>query len=382
MEENQNQANLSSEEISRYARHISLPEIGLKGQEQLKASSVACIGTGGLGSPLLIYLAAAGIGRIGIVDFDVVEYSNLHRQIIHTTSSIGILKTQSAKKHILKINPSCQVDLFNEKLTSSNALEILKTYDVICDCSDNFPTRYLINDACLILKKPNIYGSIARFEGQASVFNLNENSPNFRDLLPTPPPKELIPSCSEAGVMGILPGIIGTIQATEAIKIITNIGSPLNGRLLIFNALNMKFKELNLRSNPENRNIHELINYESFCSEIKVENEINFDIKSISVKELKLLLSQSKKEILLVDVRQKIEHDESSIRESILIPLSQIESGEAINKIKENAKQKKLFLYCKSGQRSLRAIKELKKFGIIGINISGGIEAWNKEKMN
>jgi len=275
MERSQNQTILSSEEISRYARHISLSEIGMEGQQKLKASSIGCIGTGGLGSPLLIYLAAAGVGRIGIVDFDLVECSNLQRQIIHTTDSIGKLKTSSAKDHILKINPSCQVDLFNQKITSSNALEILKNYDVICDCSDNFPTRYLINDACLILKKPNIYGSIARFEGQVSVFNLKEDSPNYRDLIPTPPPRELIPSCSEAGVMGILPGIIGTIQATEAIKIITNIGYPLNGRILIFNALQMRFKELTLKSNSENKNIHKLIDYKNFCSEVTVKNEID-----------------------------------------------------------------------------------------------------------
>jgi len=383
MERSQNQANLSSEEISRYARHISLPEIGIKGQEKLKASSIICIGTGGLGSPLLIYLAAAGIGRIGIVDFDVVESSNLQRQIIHTTNSIGILKTHSAKEQILKINPSCQVDFFTQKLTNSNALEILKTYDLICDCSDNFPTRYLINDACLILKKPNIYGSIARFEGQASVFNLKGNSPNYRDLLPTPPPKDLIPSCSEAGVMGVLPGIIGTIQATEAIKIITNIGYPLNGRVLIFNALKMSFKELTLKSNPKNRNIKKLIDYESFCSEIKVKNEIGFNIKSISVKKLKLLLRQSSKGIVLIDVRTPIERNECSILGSKLIPLSTIESGESINKIKILAAQKKrLYIFCKSGKRSLRAIKHLKKFGINGINIEGGIEEWNKEKIN
>ena len=380
MEENQNQANLSAEEISRYARHISLPEIGIKGQEKLKNSSVACIGTGGLGSPLLIYLAAAGVGRIGIVDFDVVEYSNLQRQIIHTTNSIGILKTHSAKEHILKINPSCQVDLFNQKLSSSNALEILKPYDVICDCSDNFPARYLINDACIILKKPNIYGSIARFEGQASVFNLKEDSPNYRDLIPTPPPQELIPSCSEAGVMGILPGIIGTIQAAEAIKIITKIGCPLNGRLLIFNALKMTFKELTLKSNPETRNIKELIDYESFCSEIKVKNEIPFEIKSISVKKLKSLLNHSSNKILLIDVRNQIEHNECSISGSQLIPLSDIESGEAIKKIKNIAGQKNLYIFCQSGKRSLRAIKHLKKYGISGINIEGGIEAWNKDK--
>ncbi len=382
MEKSQSKANLNSEEIARYARHISLPEIGFKGQEKLKQSSVACIGTGGLGSPLLIYLAAAGIGRIGIVDFDVVEYSNLQRQIIHTTNSIGQLKTDSAKQQILKINPSCRVDLFNQKLTSSNALEILETYDVICDCSDNFPTRYLINDACLILNKPNIYGSIARFEGQVSVFNLKEDSPNYRDLIPTPPPQELIPSCSEAGVMGILPGIIGTIQATETIKIITNIGDPLNGRLLIFNALKMRFKELKLKSNTENRNIQKLIDYKSFCSDVKVKNEVDCDIKSISIKELKILLSQSSNEIQLVDVRNPNEHNQYSILGSKLIPLSTIESGEAMNEVKTLTAKKKLYVFCKSGTRSLRALKHLNKFGIRGINIEGGIEAWNNESIN
>ena len=378
----QDQSNLSSEEISRYARHISLSEIGIKGQTKLKKSSIACIGTGGLGSPLLIYLAAAGIGRIGIIDFDVVESSNLQRQIIHTTSSIGISKTQSAKTHLLKINPSCQVDLFDQKLSNRNALEILKTYDVICDCSDNFPTRYLINDACLILNKPFIYGSIAKFEGQVSVFNLMEDSPNYRDLIPNPPPKELIPSCSEAGVMGILPGIIGTIQAAEAIKIITNIGNPLNGRLLIFNALKMSFKELTLKSKPENRNINKLLDYELFCSESKVKNELDFYFKSISVNKLKLLLSQTSNDILLVDVRNPIEHSKCSISGSKLIPLNSIESGEAINEIKKISAEKDLYIFCKSGKRSLIAIKYLKRFGINGINIEGGIDAWNKEKVN
>ena len=382
MEQSQNESNLSSAEIARYARHISLPEIGIKGQKKMKGSSVACIGTGGLGSPLLMYLAAAGVGRIGIIDFDIVEDSNLQRQIIHTTNSIGLLKTDSAKQHILKINPYCRVDLFNQKLTSSNALKILSDYDIICDCSDNFPTRYLINDACLILNKPNIYGSIARFEGQVSVFNLKEDSPNYRDLIPTPPPQELIPSCSEAGVMGILPGIIGTIQATEAIKIITNIGLPLNGRLLIFNALKMNFKELTLKSSPENRNINKLINYQSFCSEVKVKNEVYLELKSISVKELKALVSQASKEILLIDVRNQIEHNECSISGSKLIPLSTIESGESINAIKILAAQKNLYVFCKSGKRSLRALRHLKKHGIRGINIEGGIEAWNKENIN
>jgi len=382
MEQNQNQAILNTEEISRYARHISLPEIGIEGQFKLKNSSIACIGTGGLGSPLLIYLAAAGIGRIGIVDFDVVEYSNLQRQIIHSTNSIGIPKTISAKEHLLTINPCCQIDLFNQKLTNSNALEILKTYDVICDCTDNFPARYLINDACLILKKPNIYGSIARFEGQVSVFNLNKDSPNYRDLVPNPPPQELIPSCSEAGVMGILPGIIGTIQAAEAIKIITNIGNPLNGRILIFNALKMKFKELTLQSNPTNKNINKLIDYENFCSKIKVCGEPDTDVKSISVKDFELLFAELSTKILLIDVRNQIEHNECSIPGSKLIPLNTIESGEAINKIKTLAAQKDIYIFCKSGRRSSRAIKHLKKFGITSINIEGGIEAWEREKSN
>ena len=382
MEQIRNEANLNSEEIARYSRHICLPEIGMKGQEKLKQSSIACIGTGGLGSPLLIYLAAAGIGRIGIIDFDVVEYSNLHRQIIHTTNSVGILKTDSAKQHIHKINPYCRVDLFNQKLTNTNALEILKTYDVICDCSDNFPTRYLINDSCLILSKPYIYGSIARFEGQVSVFNLNEDSPNYRDFIPTPPPEELIPSCSEAGVMGILPGIIGTIQATEAIKIITNIGCPLNGRILIFNALNMRFKELSLKSCPENKNIKELIDYKSFCSKVTVKDEMVCDIKSISVNELKILLSQSSDDIELIDVRTQNEHNQSSIAGSKLIPLSTIESGEAINKIKNITTTKILYVFCKSGKRSLLALKHLNKFGIKGINIEGGFEAWKNAKIN
>ncbi len=380
MEQSQNEANLSSEEIARYARHLSLPEIGIKGQEKLKASSVACIGTGGLGSPLLIYLASAGIGRIGIIDFDVVEYSNLQRQIIHTTNSIGLLKTDSAKQHIHKINPSCRVDSFNQKLTSSNALEILRDYDLICDCSDNFPTRYLINDACLILNKPNIYGSIARFEGQVSVFNLKKGSPNYRDLIPTPPPRDLIPSCSEAGVIGVLPGIIGTIQAAEAIKIITNIGYPLNGRILIFNALKMHFKELKLKSNPENRNIHELIDYDSFCSKVTVKNNVDCDIKSISIKELKILLSQSSKEILLIDVRNQNEYKQCSIKGSKLIPLSSIESGKAINEIKILSAKKNLYVFCKSGKRSMIALKHLNKFGIRGSNILGGIDAWNNEE--
>ncbi len=382
MDKNKNQLNLTPEEVSRYARHLSLPEIGLKGQKKLKNSSVITIGTGGLGSPLLIYLAAAGIGRLGIVDFDLVEDSNLQRQIIHTANSIGTEKTDSAKKHLLKINPYCQIDLFNEKLTKDNALNILHGYDVICDCSDNFPTRYLINDASTILGTPYIYGSIARFEGQTSVFNLTKDSPNYRDLIPNPPPKELIPSCSEAGVMGILPGIIGTIQATEAIKVITKIGKPLNGRLLIFNALKMSFKELTLKADPENKKIDKLIDYDKYCSNVEPINKsnLNSNIKNISVKDLKLLLNKLPGKISIIDVRNSKEYLEGSIPGSKLIPLYEIESGDGLNQIQNNLKDYDLYIYCKTGSRSIRAVKYLDKFGINSINIEGGIEAWNQEK--
>ncbi len=382
MEENEKQANLTPEEISRYARHLTLPQIGLKGQKLLKNSSVITIGSGGLGSPLLIYLAAAGIGRIGIVDFDIVEDSNLQRQIIHTTNSIGTKKTDSAKKHLLKINPFCQIDLFNQKLNQDNALDILNEYDIICDCSDNFPTKYLINDASIILGKPYIYGSIAGFEGQASVFNLNKKSPNYRDLIPIPPPIELIPSCSEAGVMGILPGIIGTIQATEAIKIITKIGEPLDGRLLIFNALKMSFRELTLKPEPENRKIHKLIDYDKYCSNTQLNNKeiVNSNIQSISVKDLKLLLKEHPDNISIIDVRNLKEYLEGSIPGAKSIPLYEIESGDALNQIQKNQNYYDLYLYCKTGNRSIRAIQYLKKIGINSINIEGGMEAWNQEK--
>ncbi|NES95392.1 MAG: molybdopterin-synthase adenylyltransferase MoeB, partial [Desertifilum sp. SIO1I2] len=241
---------LTKEDYERYSRHLILPEIGLDGQKRLKAASVLCIGTGGLGSPLLLYLAAAGIGRIGIVDFDVVDYSNLQRQVIHGTSWVGKPKIESAKNRILEINPDCQVDLYETRLSSENALQIVEPYDIVIDGTDNFPTRYLVNDACVLLNKPNVYGSIFRFEGQATVFNY-QDGPNYRDLYPEPPPPGMVPSCAEGGVLGILPGIIGVIQATEAVKIITGAGTTLSGRLLLYNALEMKFRELKLRPNPE-----------------------------------------------------------------------------------------------------------------------------------
>jgi len=240
---------LSKEEYERYSRHIILPEVGLEGQKKLKAAKVLCIGTGGLGSPLLLYLAAAGVGRIGIVDFDVVDASNLHRQIIHGTSWVGKPKIQSAKQRILEINPNCQVDLYETRLTAANALDIFAPYDIVVDGTDNFPTRYLVNDACVLTGKPNVYGSIFRFEGQATVFNY-QDGPNYRDLYPDPPPPGLVPSCAEGGVLGVLCGVIGTIQATETIKIILGQGTTLSGRLLLYDALQMKFRELKLRPNP------------------------------------------------------------------------------------------------------------------------------------
>ena len=255
---------LSHDEIARYSRHLILPEVGVAGQERLKASSVLCIGTGGLGSPLLLYLAAAGVGRIGVVDFDVVDASNLHRQVIHGTASVGKRKVLSARDRIADINPFVQVDLYEEPFTSANALRIAEPYDVVVDGTDNFPTRYLVNDACVLLGKPNVYGSIFRFEGQASVFN-HQDGPNYRDLYPEPPPPGLVPSCAEGGVLGVLPGIIGTIQATETLKILLGIGETLSGRLLLFDALQMSFRELRLRKSPDTPRIERLIDYEQFC---------------------------------------------------------------------------------------------------------------------
>lgn len=372
---------LSQDEVARYARHLALPEIGLVGQKKLKASSVLCVGSGGLGSPVLMYLAAAGVGRIGIVDFDLVENSNLQRQVLHGINWIGKAKTSSARSRILKINPNCQVDTFQTRLNTENALEIIRNYDLVCDCTDNFPTRYLINDACVILDKPNIYGSIARFEGQASVFNLGLESPNYRDLIPEPPPQGLLPTCSEGGVIGVLPGLIGVIQATEAIKIITGIGETLSGRLLIFNALTLRFKELALKPNFDKSKIKELINYEEFCGNRNHKNlhQIYSEIDHISPLDLKNILIKGQEDILIIDVRNPSEHDLSSIEDSVLIPLQKIENGEAIEKIRIMAKTRKLYMYCASGKRSLKALIILKRKNITGINLAGGIIAWAKE---
>lgn len=372
---------LDREDIQRYSRHIILPEVGLDGQKRLKAASVLCIGTGGLGSPLLLYLAAAGIGRIGIVDFDIVDSSNLQRQIIHGTSWVGKPKIQSAKNRILEINPACQVDLYETRLSSDNALAIMKPYDVIIDGTDNFPTRYLTNDACVILNKPNVYGSIFRFEGQATVFNY-EGGPNYRDLYPEPPPPGMVPSCAEGGVLGVLPGIIGTIQATEAIKIILGAKNTLSGRLLLYNAWDMSFRELKLRPNPERPIIEQLVDYEQFCGipQAKaVEAEEQSAIPEMTVKDLKELIEHGADAFVLIDVRNVNEYEIARIPGSVLVPLPDIEDGSGVEKVKNLVKDHRLIAHCKMGGRSAKALKILKNAGIEGTNVKGGITAWSQE---
>ncbi len=372
---------LNKEEFQRYSRHIILPEVGLDGQKRLKAASVLCIGTGGLGSPLLLYLTAAGIGRIGIVDFDIVDSSNLQRQIIHGTSWVGKPKIQSAKDRILEINPYCQVDLYETRLSSENALEILKPYDVVIDGTDNFPTRYLTNDACVLLNKPNVYGSIFRFEGQATVFNY-QGGPNYRDLYPEPPPPGMVPSCAEGGVLGVLPGIIGTIQATEAIKIILGAENTLSGRLLLYNAWDMKFRELKLRPNPERPVIEKLIDYEQFCGIPQAqaaEAEEKAAIPEITVKELKDLMDHGADAFVLIDVRNVNEYEIARIPGSILVPLPDIEDGKGVEKIRELSQNHKVIAHCKMGGRSAKALGILKEQGIVGTNVKGGITAWSVE---
>jgi molybdopterin/thiamine biosynthesis adenylyltransferase/rhodanese-related sulfurtransferase len=372
---------LNKEEYERYSRHIILPEVGLEGQKRLKAASVLCIGTGGLGSPLLLYLAAAGIGRIGIVDFDIVDASNLQRQVIHGTSWVGKPKIESAKHRILEINPACQVDLYPTRLSSENALAILEPYDVIIDGTDNFPTRYLTNDACVLLGKPNVYGSIFRFEGQATVFNY-QDGPNYRDLYPEPPPPGMVPSCAEGGVLGVLPGMIGIIQATEAIKIILGRGETLSGRLLLYNALDMKFRELKLRPNPERPVIEKLIDYEQFCgipqAQAQEEKE-RMEMQEMTVRELKELLDGGADDFVLIDVRNPNEYEIAKIPGATLIPLPEIEKGTGVEKVKELLNGHRLIAHCKMGGRSAKALGILKEHGIDGINVKGGIMAWSRE---
>ncbi len=377
---NNKNSELSSDEIERYSRHLLLPEIGVSGQNKLKHASVLCIGCGGLGSPLLTYLAAAGVGTIGIVDSDSVEKSNLQRQIIHSNDWVGRAKTDSALSRMKEINPACHIQDFKTLLTNENALEIMSKFDIICDCTDNFESRYLINDAGAILGKPIIYGAILKFEGQVSVFNLTETSPTFRDLIPIPPPRELLPTCSEAGVIGVLPGLIGIIQATEVIKIIIGLGQPLDGRVLIVDALKMTFRELNLVRDKTRKPINHLINYKDFCS-ISTTNE---GIKSpfISVEELKLLLDSNPLDILLIDVRSTFEFESISIPHAISIPLENIENGKDIKRIQKLSSNKKIYVHCQTGYRSEKAILVLKQYSIEAKNVSGGLEAWIKLKTN
>lgn len=378
---NLDEIQLTKDDYERYSRHLILPEVGLEGQKRLKAASVQCIGTGGLGSPLLLYLAAAGIGRIGIVDFDVVDTSNLQRQVIHGTSWVGKPKIESAKNRIHEINPYCQVDLYETRLTSENALEILQPYDIVVDGTDNFPTRYLVNDACVLLNKPNVYGSILRFEGQASVFNY-KGGPNYRDLFPEPPPPGMVPSCAEGGVLGILPGIIGLIQATETVKIILGQGNTLSGRLLLYNALDMKFRELKLRPNPIRPVIEKLIDYEQFCGipQAKAEEaKQQMESQEMTVKDLKELLDSGAKDFVLLDVRNPNEYDIAKIPGSVLVPLPEIENGNGVAKVKEILNGHRLIAHCKMGGRSAKALAILKEAGIVGTNVKGGITAWSKE---
>ncbi len=378
---NLDEIQLTKDDYERYSRHLILPEVGLEGQKRLKAAAVLCIGTGGLGSPLLLYLAAAGIGRIGIVDFDVVDHSNLQRQVIHGTSWVGKPKIESAKNSIHEINPDCQVDLYETRISSENALDILKPYDVVVDGTDNFPTRYLVNDACVLLDKPNVYGSIFRFEGQATVFNY-EGGPNYRDLYPEPPPPGMVPSCAEGGVLGVLCGIIGTIQATETVKIILRQGNTLSGRLMLYNALEMSFRELKLRPNPVRPVIEKLIDYEQFCGipQAKAqEAQEQMDISEMTVKDLKELIDSGAKDYVLLDVRNPHEYEIGKIPGSVLIPLSEIENGPGVDKVREMLNGHRLIAHCKMGGRSAKALGILKQAGIEGTNVKGGITAWSKE---
>jgi adenylyltransferase/sulfurtransferase len=376
---NLDEIQLNKEEYERYSRHLILPEVGLDGQKRLKAASVLCIGTGGLGSPLLLYLAAAGVGRIGIVDNDIVDTSNLQRQIIHGTSWVGKPKIESAKNRILEINPLCQVDLYPTFVSSKNAIEIATPYDIVIDGTDNFPTRYLMNDVCVLLNKPNVYGSIFRFEGQATVFNY-EGGPNYRDLYPEPPPPGMVPSCAEGGVLGVLCGIIGTIQATEAIKIILGQGNTLSGRLLLYNALDMTFRQLKLRPNLVRPVIEKLIDYEQFCGIPQAKaDEAKIQVAEMTVTELKQLIDSGAKDFVLLDVRNPNEYQIAQIPGSVLVPLPDIENGKGVDKVKELLNGHRLIAHCKMGGRSAKALGILKEAGIEGINVKGGITAWSQE---
>jgi sulfur-carrier protein adenylyltransferase/sulfurtransferase len=370
-------AKLSKDEVLRYSRHLIMPEVGMEGQLKLKQAKVLCIGAGGLGSPLVLYLAAAGVGKLGIVDFDIVDFTNLQRQIIHDTNDVGRPKLASARDTIADINPNVEVVGFETRLTSENALDIFKDFDIIADGTDNFPTRYLVNDACVLLGKPNVYGSIFRFEGQASIFYAKEG-PCYRCLYPEAPPPGLVPSCAEGGVLGVLPGIVGCIQAIETIKMILGRGHPLVGRLLLFDALNMKFRELKLRKNPEcpvcgaHPTITKLIDYEQFCGIRGEEHVVTTKVPEITALEVKKMMDE-KKPFVLVDVREPHEFQICQIPGSNLMPL-----GEVPKRMHELNSADEIVVYCRSGMRSAQAVDFLMKSGFRKIhNLTGGVLAWS-----
>jgi sulfur-carrier protein adenylyltransferase/sulfurtransferase len=372
---------LTTDDLSRYSRHLILPEVGMEGQQKLKAARVLCVGTGGLGSPLALYLAAAGVGTLGLVDFDVVDASNLQRQIIHSTKDIGRKKLDSAEEKLIALNPALNVVKYETMLTSANALEILKDFDVVADGTDNFPTRYLVNDACVLLGKPNAYGSIFRFEGQASVFS-TEQGPCYRCLYPEPPPPGLVPSCAEGGVLGILPGLVGVIQATEVIKLILGKGEPLIGRLLLVDALSMRFRELKLRKNPEcpvcgtNPTVTQLIDYDQFCGigpETPKEASMKNGIPQLSVKELKRRLD-SGEEVFILDVREPYEYQIANIG-GTLIPQNDVPQ-----RLAEIDRDREIVVQCRSGARSQKIAEFLRQAGYPRVvNLAGGILAWSDE---
>ena len=371
-------AKLSNDEILRYSRHLIMPEVGMEGQLKLKQAKVLLIGAGGLGAPLGLYLAAAGVGKLGLVDFDVVDFTNLQRQIIHSTETVGQPKLQSAKNRLSGLNPHIEIETYETALSSKNALDLFRDYDIVADGTDNFPTRYLVNDACVLLGKPNVYGSIFRFEGQASVFATKEG-PCYRCLYPEPPPPGLVPSCAEGGVLGILPGLIGVVQATEVVKLILGNGTSLAGRLLLYDALEMKFRELKLRKDPEcpicgpNRTIHELIDYDQFCG-ITPEPPpppglTEFELNPEDVKKK----IDRKDDFFLLDVREPHEVEICTIPGSHLIPLGQVTA-----RVNELNSADEIVVYCRSGKRSGQAVEFLKQAGFRKVkNMRGGILAWS-----
>jgi adenylyltransferase/sulfurtransferase len=372
---------LSNEEIRRYSRHLILPEVGLAGQKRIKATSVLCIGAGGLGSPIAMYLAAAGIGRLGLVDFDTVDFSNLQRQIIHGTEDVGRHKGESARDTLTSVNPGVEVVLHSVRLSAENAMDIIKQYEIVVDGTDNFPTRYLTNDACVLLRKPNIYGSIFRFEGQASVFAPHLGGPCYRCLYPEPPPPGMVPSCAEGGVLGVLPGIIGCIQATEILKLAIGKGTSLVGRLVLFNALDLKFKELKLRRDPQcplcgdQPAIKELIDYEQFCGipPEPVNPAVHPD--EVTVRDMKKALDDPKLGIKVIDVREPDEYQIAHIDGVPLFPLSTLPQ-----KFTDLDPNTRYYIHCKSGVRSMKALNFLREQGFKYLkNVKGGINAWSDE---